>query len=100
MAATMIPGAREPGMLTTFGVQPPAVAGGGVTMDAATIASHQKAGGGGPAQRRRARERSRWDIGQRLRQFLTGSRRTRPVSRTVSIALTSAAPIRDSPHHG
>jgi hypothetical protein len=90
MGATMIPGAREPGMLTTFGVQPPAVVGGGGTMDAATIAGHQIAGGGGPAQRRRAREQSRWDIGQKLRQFLTGSRRTRTASsRTVSIAITS-----------
>ena len=90
MEAVMIPGAREPGMLTTFGVQPPVEVGNGVTIDAATMPSHQKAGGGGPAQRRRARQRSRWDIGQRLRQFLTGSRRTpTPSSRTVPIALTS-----------
>ena len=89
MEAVMIPGAREPGMLTTFGVQPPVVVGHGVTIDAATIASHQKAGGGGPAQRRRARERSRWGIGQWLRQVLTGSPRAwTAFSRSVSIAIT------------
>lgn len=74
ITSPMIPGGREPGMLTTFGVQPVVVLDGGCTMDAATIAMHQKEGGGGPAQRRRAREQSRRNVPAQLRQFLTGSR--------------------------
>lgn len=53
-----IPGEREPGLLTTF---QPVVAlariipDGPSTMDAVTIAEHQREGGGAPSQRRPAR---------------------------------------------
>jgi hypothetical protein len=53
-ATTLIPGAREPGMLTTFGARPvimPAVPAGRSTMDALTIAEHEREGGGAPSQR-------------------------------------------------
>jgi hypothetical protein len=56
----LIPGERQPGMLTTFGapastmrIIPDAPA----TMDAVTIAEYQREGGGAPSQRRPARER-------------------------------------------
>jgi len=46
-------------------------------MDAATIAMHQKEGGGGPAQRRRARRQSPWNVWVlKLRHFLIGWYRT------------------------
>lgn len=64
----MIPGAREPGMLTTFSW--PVVNRGDapVTMDAATIAARQREGGGAPSERRRPRDRSRWrNLTQALR---------------------------------
>jgi hypothetical protein len=51
---TLIPGAREPGMLTTFGaaaVVMPGVPAGRSTMDAVTIAEHEREGGGAPSQR-------------------------------------------------
>ena len=65
----MIPGAREPGMLTSFRstaarVLPPA---GPSTMDAATIAACQREGGGAPSQRRSADERSWKGLVRRLR---------------------------------
>jgi hypothetical protein len=73
----MIPGARESRMLTTFGVQAKLTPQGPSTMDAATIAMHQKEGGGGPDQRRRARAQSRWHVlARKLGHVLTGSRRT------------------------
>jgi hypothetical protein len=73
----MIPGAREPGMLTTFGVQVKLTPQGPSTMDAATIAMHQTAGGGGPDQRRRARAQSRWNVlARKVGDLLTGSRQT------------------------
>jgi hypothetical protein len=56
----MIPGAREPGMLTTFGRPVVILEDSPVTMDAATIAAHQREGGGAPSERRRPGERSRW----------------------------------------
>ena len=56
--APMIPGAREPGMLTTFGVHAVVFAGSGIAMDAATTAARQREGGGAPNQRRPAREGS------------------------------------------
>jgi hypothetical protein len=69
----MIPGAREPGMPTTFGLHSVVILlDGPSTMDAATIAMHQKEGGGGPAQRRRARQQSSWNVLAKLRHFLTG----------------------------
>ena len=49
-----VPGDREPGMLTTFGVPPASVRivpEGPSTMDAATIAARQREGGGAPSQR-------------------------------------------------
>lgn len=74
LTAPMIPGTREPGVLTTFGVPDVVIPGGPTTMDAATIAVHQKEGGGAPNQRRRARH-SRWNARvQRLRRFATTSR--------------------------
>jgi len=51
----MIPGAREPGMLTTFGVVAAIIPDWPKTMDAATIASRQREGGGAPSERRRPR---------------------------------------------
>lgn len=57
----LIPGEREPGMLTGFGglaANLPGVPQGPGTMDAATIAERQREGGGAPSQRRPARERS------------------------------------------
>jgi hypothetical protein len=64
-------------MLTTFGVQAKLIPTAPSTMDAATIAMHQKEGGGGPDQRRRARAQSRWHIlARKVGDLLTGSRRT------------------------
>jgi hypothetical protein len=54
----MIPGAREPGMLTTFGVPAVVSSGAPIAMDAATTAARQREGGGAPNQRRPAREGS------------------------------------------
>ena len=53
----MIPGAREPGMLTTFAApaDAPANPGGRSTMDAGTSAERRREGGGAPRQRRAAR---------------------------------------------
>ena len=45
----MIPGAREPGKLTTFGVVDAIIPDWPKTMDAATTASRQREGGGAPA---------------------------------------------------
>lgn len=72
----MIPGAREPGKLTTFGVAPLAIAGSLGFMDATTIAAHQRAGGGAPNQRRPARSGSRWTRFRQslLRVFFGGDR--------------------------
>lgn len=64
----MIPGAREPGMLTTFGVHAVVVSGSGIAMDAATTAARQREGGGAPNQRRAARDGSLLkDLWQRLK---------------------------------
>jgi hypothetical protein len=66
----LIPGAREPGMLTSF--RSPAadvpLRDGPSTMDAATIAERQREGGGVPSQRRSAEERSWRGLVRRLRQ--------------------------------
>ena len=56
----MIPGAREPGMLTRFGAPPVTVYNSPCTMDAATIAARQREGGGAPNQRRPPGERLTW----------------------------------------
>jgi len=56
----MIPGAREPGMLTTFGRPVVIREDSPVTMDAATIAARQREGGGAPSERRQPRNRSWW----------------------------------------
>jgi hypothetical protein len=67
----MIPGAREPGMLTTFGVHAVVFSGAGIAMDAATTAARQREGGGAPNQRRPARDGSRLtDLWQRMKGFL------------------------------
>ena len=67
----MIPGAREPGMLTTFGVHALVIPDSPSTMDAATIAARQREGGGAPNQRRPVREGSAWKrLGLTLRRFL------------------------------
>ena len=58
-----IPGTRESGMLTTFGVPAaggPSVPDGPSTMDAVTTAERQREGGGAPSQRRPRRTRVRW----------------------------------------
>jgi hypothetical protein len=53
---TMIPGAREPGMLTTFGVPPLIFSDAPIAMDAVTTAARQREGGGAPNQRRAAHD--------------------------------------------
>jgi len=69
--APMIPGAREPGMLTTFGVHAVVFSGAGIAMDAATTAARQREGGGAPNQRRPAREGSLLThLWQRMQGFL------------------------------
>ena len=81
----MIPGAREPGMQVRFGVQPVIIHRSPSTMDAATIAAHQRAGGGAPNQRRLPRERSLWvRQARRLRQFFTARDRSADSIRTLS----------------
>lgn len=69
----MIPGAREPGMLSTFGVPTIVFGGSPITMDAATIAAHQRDGGGGANQRRQAPAGS-WSqrLGKRVLWVLFG----------------------------
>jgi hypothetical protein len=55
----MVPGTREPGLLTTFPASAtisPTVPDGPSTMDAVTIAEHRREGGGAPSQRRPRRE--------------------------------------------
>ena len=61
----MIPGGREPGMLTRFAAEPVIVNDSPRTMDAATIAARQREGGGAPSERRPPRERSRWAFWRR-----------------------------------
>jgi hypothetical protein len=69
--APMIPGAREPGMLTTFGTPAVVFPDSPTTMDAVTIAARQREGGGAPNQRRPAREGSAWTrLGQTLRVLI------------------------------
>jgi hypothetical protein len=78
LAVPMIPGARETGNLITFGQHSVLIlAQGPSTMDAATIAMHQKEGGGGPAQRRRVRQQSPWNAwARKLRDSLVRWYRT------------------------
>jgi hypothetical protein len=62
-AQAIVPGTREPGMLATFGAADPSMATvprGPSTMDAVTIAEHQREGGGAPSQRRPVRAATRW----------------------------------------
>jgi hypothetical protein len=56
----MIPGAREPGMLTTFARPIVVFPDSPTTMDAATTAARQREGGGAPNQRRPPDEHSLW----------------------------------------
>jgi hypothetical protein len=58
--APMIPGAREAGVLTTFGVPAVILPHSPTTMDAATIAARQREGGGAPSERRGPRPGSMW----------------------------------------
>ena len=73
-----IPGARESGMLTTFGAPAaggPLVPDGPSTMDAVTTAERQREGGGAPSQRRPRRTRVRWTgAGSRLHEFVSAMR--------------------------
>lgn len=77
-ATAMIPGAREAGMLTTFGTHAagmPTNQVGPSTMDAVTIAEHQREGGGAPSQRRPVRAGVPWTgPGGRLHEFLAPAR--------------------------
>ena len=68
----LIPGTREPGMLTSFesAATDLQLVDGPSTMDAATIADRQREGGGAPSQRRSADERSWNAVFRRLRQQL------------------------------
>jgi hypothetical protein len=68
----MIPGAREPGMLTTFSRPVVSREDAPVTMDAATIAARQREGGGAPSERRRPRNRSRWRSFKQALRVLVG----------------------------
>jgi hypothetical protein len=69
----IIPGAREPVMLTTFGMHAIVIPDSPTTMDAATIAARQREGGGAPNQRRPAHEGSAWKrLGLTLCRFLIG----------------------------
>jgi hypothetical protein len=75
--APMIPAAREPGMLTTFGVHAVVFSGAGIATDAATTAARQREGGGAPNQRRPAREGSLLtDLWQRMQVFLRAAHRS------------------------
>ena len=70
----MIPGAREPGTLTTFGVHAVVIPDSPSTMDAATIAAREREGGGAPNHRGRARDGApSMGLGQKLRRFLLGA---------------------------
>lgn len=69
----MIPGAREPGVLTTFGVAPVVFRDSPTTMDAATIAARQREGGGAPSERRPPRVGSPWTrLTQAMRRVFGG----------------------------
>ena len=73
----LIPGAREPGLRTTFEAPAPSMRmpAGSSTMDAATIAERQREGGGALSQRRPPRERWRWKgLGRTLHQLLMTTR--------------------------
>jgi hypothetical protein len=79
-AVAAIPGAREPGMLTTFRALAPSVVipDGPSTMDAATTAERRREGGGAPGQRRPDRDRSASQgLEQWLQQFATAARAVR-----------------------
>ena len=67
---TLIPGAREPGMLTSFSEPWELLPDAQSTMDAATIAERQREGGGAPSQRRSVEERSWKGLVRRLREPL------------------------------
>ena len=70
ISTPMIPVARGPEVLTMFGVAAIVSGASSVTMDAATIAAHQRAGGGAPNQRRPPRVGSRWQrLGRRMRML-------------------------------
>jgi hypothetical protein len=73
--SALIPGAREPGMLTMLGtsVASAQIPDGPGTMDAATVAERQREGGGAPNQRSSA-ERSRWNVAHILQEFLMSTR--------------------------
>jgi hypothetical protein len=68
----MIPGAREPGMLSTFGVPAAIIPDSTNTMNAATIAARQREGGGAPSERRGPHERSRWQNVTHALRLLVG----------------------------
>jgi hypothetical protein len=77
-ASTIVPGAREPGMLTIFGagaMSRTTIPHGPSTIDAVTIAERQREGGGAPSQRRPVRQRVRWTgLGGRLHELLVAMR--------------------------
>jgi hypothetical protein len=76
-APPMIPGAREPGILTRFAVPAVAVSASPCTMDAATIAARQREGGGAPSERRPAPQGSSWTrLSRTLRRLLIGADRS------------------------
>jgi hypothetical protein len=72
---TIVPGAREPGMLSTFGALDAGMPQGPSTMDAVTTAERQREGGGAPGQRRRLRVPApATRVGGRLHELLTATR--------------------------
>ena len=78
MSIAIVPGTREPGMLTTFGAPSASTltfADGPSTMDAVTTAERQREGGGAPSQRRPVRARVRWTgMGGRFHGLLVATR--------------------------
>lgn len=73
----IVPGAREPGMLTTFGNSwtEPTIPDGPSTMDAVTIDERRREGGGAPSQRRPVRASAQWTGPRgRIHEFLLAMR--------------------------
>jgi hypothetical protein len=78
----IVPGARESGKLTRFGVPAAGmriIPDGPSMMDAATIAERQREGGGAPSERRPPGEQSgRKGVGHLLHQWLVAMRALLP----------------------
>ena len=71
---TIVPGAREPGILSTFGTLSATMPQGPSTMDAVTTAERQREGGGAPSQRRIRVGMPSAGSGGRLHELLVATR--------------------------